>query len=85
MRAFLYWSKERYRRGKPVVAVTHVHIIRPAGPSLPKVVVLGQEVFASHYRNGSLSTSLVLDTGNSRYLVYLNRSRLDRLGGCWAA
>jgi len=79
--SFLYWSKEQYKSGKPVIAVTQVHIVRPVGPSLPAVVVLGQEVFASHYRDGSLGTTFVLDSGTTRYLVYLNRSRLDRLGG----
>lgn len=79
--SFLYWSKEQYKRGKPIIAVTHVHIVRPVGPSLPAVVVLGQEVFASHYRDGSLGTTFVLDGGKTRYLVYVNRSRLDRLGG----
>jgi len=79
--SFLYWSKEQYKNGKPIVSVTQVHIVRPVGPSLPAVVVLGQEVFASHYRDGSLGTTFVLDGGKTRYLVYLNRSRLDRLGG----
>ena len=79
--SFLYWSKEHYRRGKPVISVTQVHIVRPAGPSLPVVVVIGQEVFASHYRDGSLGTTFVLDGGTTRYLAYLNRSKLDRLGG----
>jgi len=79
--SFLYWSKEQYKNGKPIVAVTQVHIVRPVGPSLPEVVVLGQEIFASHYRDGSLGSTFVLDGGKTRYLVYLNRSRLDRLGG----
>jgi hypothetical protein len=79
--SFLYWSKEQYTKGKPIIAVTQVHIVRPTGPSLPAVVVLGQEVFASHYRDGSLGTTFVLDGGKTRYLVYLNRSRLDKLGG----
>lgn len=79
--SFLYWSKEQYKNGKPIIAVTQVHIVRPVGASLPAVVVLGQEVFASHYRDGSLGTTFVLDGGKTRYLVYLNRSRLDRLGG----
>lgn len=79
--SFLYWSKEQYKNGKPIVAVTQVHIVRPVGSSLPAVVVLGQEVFASHYRDGSLGSTFVLDGGKTRYLVYLNRSRLDRLGG----
>ena len=78
--SFLYWSKEQYKNGKPIIAITQVHIVRPVGASLPAVVVLGQEVFASHYRDGSLGTTFVLDGGKTRYLVYLNRSRLDRLG-----
>jgi hypothetical protein len=79
--SFLYWSKEQYRRGKPVIAVTQVHIVRPVGPALPVVMVIGQEVFASHYRDGSLGTTFVLDDGAARYLVYLNRSKLDALDG----
>jgi len=80
--SFLYWSKEYYGRGKPVIAVTQVHIVRPGGPPWPIVLVFGQEVFASHYRNGSLGVSAsVSGADNTRYLVYLNRSRLDTLGG----
>jgi hypothetical protein len=79
--SFIYWSKEQYRNGKPVIAVTQVHIVRPVGPALPVVMVIGQEVFASHYRDGSLGTTFVLDGGKTRYLVYLNRSRIDRLDG----
>ena len=82
--SFLYWSKEHYGRGKPVVAVTQVHIVRPRGPSLPSVVVLGQEIFASHYRDGSLGTTFVLESGTNRYLAYLNRSRLDPLDGMFS-
>ncbi len=79
--SFLYWTKEHYGRGKPVISVTQVHIVRPTGPALPDVVVIGQEVFASHYRDGSLGTTFVLDGGATRYLAYLNRSKLDRLDG----
>jgi hypothetical protein len=82
--SFLYWSKEHYRRGKPVIAVTQVHIIRPTGPALPNVVVVGQEVFASHYRDGSLGTTFVFDRGATRYLAYVNRSRLDGLDGIFS-
>jgi hypothetical protein len=81
--SFMYWSKEQYRSGKPIIAVTQVHIVRPVGPPLPTVMVIGQEVFASHYRDGSLGTTFVLDDGKARYLVYVNRSRLDRLDGMW--
>ena len=51
----------------------------PVGPRCQTVVVIGQEVFASHYRDGSLGTTFVLDGGTTRYLAYLNRSRLDSL------
>jgi len=81
--SFLYWSKEHYGRGKPLITVTHVNIVRPTGPSLPAVVVLGQELYASHYRDGSLGTTFVVagDEGGTNYLVYLNRSRVDALSG----
>jgi len=80
--SFMYWSKERYGTGKAVIAVTQVHITRPTGPSLPAIVVLGQELFASHYRDGSLGTSFVVSAGEQGYyLVYVNRSRVDVLGG----
>jgi hypothetical protein len=80
--SFLYWSKEHYGSGKPVISVTQVHIARPEGPGLPSVVVFGQELFATHYRDGSLGSSFVLSgEGQASYLVYVNRSRLDTLGG----
>ena len=80
--SFLYWSKEHYGRGKPVITVTQVHILRPGGPPRPMVLVLAQEVFASHYRTGSLGlTAIVAGSDDARYLVHLNRSRLDMLGG----
>jgi hypothetical protein len=79
--SFLYWSKEQYRSGKPIISVTQVHIVRPVGSSLPTVLVIGQELFASHYRDGSLGTTFVMDGDVTRYLVYLNRSQVDGLDG----
>lgn len=81
--SFYYWSKERYGTVKPVVAVTHVTIIRPGGRGRPAVLVLGKEVFATHYRNGSLGmTAVVRDhVRDVSYLVYVNRSQVDVLGG----
>jgi hypothetical protein len=80
--SFLYWSKEHYGRGKPVTTVTQVHIVRPGDPPLPMVMVLAQEIFASHYRSGSLGmTAFVKGRDDTRYLVHLNRSQLDMLKG----
>ena len=83
--SFFYWSKERYGNGKPVIAMTHVTIIGP-GPGTsgqPAVLVLGKEIFATHYRNASLGmTAVVCDPLRGvNYLVYVNRSHVDVLGG----
>lgn len=50
---------------------------------MPSVVVAGKQIFASHYMNGALGLTAVLrdDTQDAHYLVYLNRSQLDLLGG----
>lgn len=81
--SFFYWSKEQYGAGKPVVTVTHVTIARPTDTTGPAVLVLGHEIFASHYRNGSLGLTAVVEdcASGRRYLVYVNRTRVDVLGG----
>ncbi len=81
--SFFYWSKERYGNAKPVVAMTHVTIIRPGASGRPAVLVLGKEIFATHYRNASLGlTAIVRDhVRDVSYLVYVNRSHVDVLGG----
>ena len=78
---FYYWAKERFS-GKPVISATHVVIVRSAVPEAPAVVVVGRQLFATHYINSSLSlTSLVKGTGPHNYLAYLNRSEVDVIGG----
>ena len=81
--SFFYWSKERYGRAKPIVAVTHVTIIRSDAPGQPAVLVAGREVFATHYRVASLGlTAVVCDPARDvSYLVHVNRSHVDLLGG----
>lgn len=80
----MYWSKDVYNAAKPVVTVTHVNIFRSEdGAAAPAVVVAGKQIFASHYMNGALGLTMVLGDASdgARYLVYLNRSQLDLLGG----
>ena len=84
--SFLYWSKERYGAGKNVITVTHVQILRPESaddPSLPKVLVAGKQIFSTHYTDSSLGLTTVVcePEPGACYLVYLNRSRVDLLGG----
>jgi hypothetical protein len=77
--SFLYWSKEELGSGKPVIVITHVGIFRPdAGTA----IVLGKQIFGSRYTNGALSmTAITTAASGDRYLVYLNRSTVDVLGG----
>jgi hypothetical protein len=47
---------------------------------LPDVVVAGKQVFATRYVTASLGvTALVRGENDTRYLAYLNRSRVDVL------
>jgi hypothetical protein len=81
--SFFYWSKEKIGR-KPVISVTHVSIMRGENRAgLPEVLVAGKQVFATHYMNGALALTAVVGgrDGAPRYLAYLNRSRVDMLGG----
>ena len=80
--SFFYWSKENYGTGKPVITVTHVDLFRTRVPSGPRVAVVSAEILATHYRNASLGlTAAVVDLTGQSYLVYVNRSQLDVLGG----
>jgi len=81
--SFTYWSKEQLA-GKPVVSATHVSILRSGRDDvLPDVLVAGQQIFTSHYINGSLALTAVLrgPVGSHNYLAYLNRTDVDSLGG----
>ena len=76
---FLYWSTEYFGASKPVILITHVAVYQPT----PDVaIVVGKQIFGSRYTNGGL-TMMAITTGGAgeRYLVYLNRSTVDVLGG----
>jgi hypothetical protein len=80
--SFLYWSKERLA-GKAIVGVTEVNILRGKEPGFPDVLVVGKEFFATHYISASLGVTALArgDPGGPNYLVYVNRSQVDVLGG----
>lgn len=80
--SFVYWSKERLA-DKPIVTVTSVHILRSHDEGFPDVLVAGKEIFATHYINASLGLTALMhgDAGGSNYLVYVNRSEVDVMGG----
>jgi hypothetical protein len=84
--SFFYWSKEQYGAGKPIIGVTHVDVVRPRLAGSMRVAAVSREVFATHYRNASLGlTAMTEDPSGRRYVVYVNRSQLDLLGGTFAS
>lgn len=76
----IYWI-ENIETPRPTTQAWHVMIERRAGAA-PEVVVLSRQVFATHYVNGSIAmTLLARDAAGRRYLLYVNRSTVDGLGG----
>jgi hypothetical protein len=76
--SFLYWSKDAYG-GKPIVSITHVTIVRGTTDSEPDVLVVGRQVFATHYTDGAWSFTALMRGEPSNFLVYLNQSDIDLL------
>jgi hypothetical protein len=78
---FLYWSKESFGL-KPVISVTDVFTYQLPGETW----IASKQIYASHYFDASLAITLLADdptdaSGNRIYLAYVNRSRVDLLGG----
>lgn len=80
--SFVYWSRERVA-SKAMISATHVSILRSSDASLPDALVAGKQIFATHYVNASLGITALVGGGPGahNYLVYLNRSEVDVLGG----
>jgi hypothetical protein len=78
--SFLYWSKETLGM-KPIIGITHFSAARFATPSLPDAVVIGKQVYATHYKEAALTMTALTGDGSSRYLVYVHRSQVDAFGG----
>ncbi len=76
---FDYWSIENYGL-KPVASVTHVMIAHKDG----RAIIASKQLYADHYFDGSLGLTFLEDVPGSKSqsnLIYLNRSRVDVLGG----
>jgi hypothetical protein len=88
LESFFYWSKEHYGEGRPVISVTHVGIVRsePARGT-PAIVVASKQIFATHYLEGALGLTMVLQDAahGTAYLTYVNRSQVDLLRGFFGA
>jgi len=78
---FFYWSTESFGL-KPVASITHVYVYVQPG----RAAIASQQIYASHYFDASIGLTAALDdpgdvSNPGMYLVYLNRSRIDLLGG----
>ena len=72
-----YWSRERYGFGlKSLINVSHTTTFQ-ASPAV--TVLANRQIWASHYYDGSLSVTVLVDANPGTYLVFLNRSRIDLL------
>jgi len=81
--SFFYWSKEALG-GKPIISIIHVAILNGRDGAQPDVLVAGAGLLATHYVTASIGlTALVTGPDGVRYLVYVNRSDIDMLGGVW--
>jgi hypothetical protein len=72
---------------KAVVRASHVSVFRgDADVRLPRVAVVGKQIYASRYMNGELTMTLLFAGGSrsSNYLVHVDRSELDELGGAFS-
>jgi hypothetical protein len=79
--SFLHWSKVIMNE-KAVVRVSHVSLFRRDGAGLANALVVAKQIYASRYMNGELAmTMLFAGGGASAYLVHVDRSELDELGG----
>jgi hypothetical protein len=91
VKSFLYWSKEKFRRGlQPVISVTQVMIVHEGTSAGGWTWEASKQLYANHYMECSLGITLLVAANGEQnkpafYFVYLNRSRSDVLGGVTAS
>jgi hypothetical protein len=77
----MYWV-EVIDAPKPTIQALHMVIDRSADGAALEVVAASRQIFATHYVNASLSVvALVRGRSGGRFIVYINRSSVDGLGG----
>jgi hypothetical protein len=80
----VYWSKEKAGPAV-IVSVTHMAITRLAAGPEGAFAAASRQIYGSHYFDSSLGVTILLDAPGDRsagtIVAYVNRSRLDALGG----
>lgn len=81
---FLYWSKDSFGL-KPIISLTHVAMFTTQRDGRAMTFIVSINLYSSHYVDGSVSLTIAADAGGEDepafYLIYVNRSRVDALGG----
>jgi hypothetical protein len=80
--SFLYWATEQ-AAGKPSTTVSHVTLMNGTRDGHLTALAVSRQVYASHYANGALGVTAAVQSrdGTRTYLVYVNRTQIDVLGG----
>jgi len=78
--SFLYWSQETLGV-KPIATVTHMTLLRSDVSGQPAALAIAKQVYATHYKNGSVSLTAIVGSGSTQRLVYVRRSTLDVFRG----
>ena len=78
----VYWSKEKLGP-VVVVSVTHLAIAAVQDAAPVTFMAASKQLYGSRYFDSSLGLTILLEQPgvDGAYLVYVNRSRLDALGG----
>ena len=83
VRDLVYWSKEIVAR-RTVASVTHLAIL-PCADSPAAFAVGSKQIYGTHYFDASLGLTVLVPDSSSpsprTYVAYLNRSRVDVIGG----
>jgi hypothetical protein len=78
---FIYWSREKFGF-KPVTNLTHVSMYQWSHSDFSGYMIASRQIFADHYYDASLGLTILIDRKpHGSYLIYINRSRIDMLGG----
>jgi len=82
---FIYWSNEEFGL-RPVINIYHVTIYTRHHPSSTDVFITSKQIYASHYFETAFGFTAFVDEVDGEglpnsYLMYLNRSRFDKLRG----
>jgi hypothetical protein len=84
---FFYWSKETFGF-KPTIGLNHVSVY--TDDVTGNVLIVTTQIYASHYLDGSIGIHALLPDSMSAkepgfYWLYMNRTRIGRLGGLLGA